>query len=863
MSTDFANVFRYGGSCGALASAKDWAKTPLGLPSQWPAALQHSFKLCLELPAVTCVLWGRDCHLLYGDAFLNVFAEKHPWSFGRKASEVWEESWGTLRPQLNAVFETGKPCSSPSQLFKFNQDGLIQERHLAYTFTPIRDDDGRICGILNIAHDKTLELMAIRARSEAQEALDRQTMLSAQTRSLLQLLTDGTPDVIYVKDHNCRLVHVNSTMCRMFDRPQSDIVGLTDADLLPVQQAHAVRQNDQLVMRTRQTHTFEEEMSIVGDTSESGLSDWIVTQGTPDGELPSSIGSSPHRWMVTRLYLATKSPWIAPDGTLLGMFCIGRDITERKAQEDLLRQINETLEEMVAQRTLERDRIWRVSREVFVVAGTNGRYTSVNPAFARVLGWSFDEAINMRPLALVHPADKSTGTALFAKVLKGETVSGYRCRMRHRDGSYRWLNWTMVPEGDLVYAVARDVTDEQIQSETLARAEEQLRQAQKMEAVGQLTGGIAHDFNNLLATIMSSLELLQRRAEAGHLGEMNRYVTAARTSAQRAASLTQRLLAFSRRQALDPRPLDVNALINDMQELMRSTLGEDIVLDMRLQPNLPPAFTDLNQLESAVLNLAINARDAMDKGGTLCIITQLEHLGPSDSDGLADLQPGDYVTVCVSDTGMGMPPEVIAKAFDPFFTTKPIGQGTGLGLSMIYGYVKQSGGHVAIDSTPGQGTCVKLYLPRWLAEKAKVDGGDHDDTLSDGDPPPTPLGAGESILVVEDEAGVRMVVLEVLRELGYVAHEAIDATSALRLVDAGVRIDLLVTDVGLPGTNGRQLAEMVRARRHGLKVLFITGYTGHAAIRAEFLDAGMDMLAKPFLIDDLAQKIESMLKLPA
>lgn len=876
-------AFPFGGATGERASRLDWASTPLGPLEFWPAALRHGFELCLGSPVITAVYWGPAFCMLYGDAYLPILAEKHAHALGRPAQHVWAERWPQLAPQLQHVMSTGQGLVLPHQRRELVRQGKRAICYFSYSFTPLRDEAGQVSGVFQMVQETTAEVLAQQARNQAQAALDLQAVESAQTRGLLQVLTDNTPDVIYVKDTAGRFVHSNNTVCRMFGRTRSEIIGRTDADFLPAEQAAAVMDNDHLVRTTRQTHTFEEEVQIVGDMGEPGEPGGVndatppARTGRPGmmGEV-TIVGDSgsvnaagaqhagrpprPPRepWLVTRLYLSTKSPWLAPDGTLLGMFGISRDITERKAEEDLLRQLNETLEEKVAQRTLERDRIWRVSREIFVVMGFEGRYVSVNPAFGRVLGWTFEEAVSMPAFALIHSADLAGAAREFEKVRSGERAGAVKCRMRHRNGSYRWLDWTAVAEDGLVYAVARDVTAEQTQAETLARAEEQLRQSQKMEAVGQLTGGIAHDFNNLLATIMSSLELLQRRAESGQLQDLQRYVAAARGSAQRAASLTQRLLAFSRRQALDPRPLDVNALVISMQELMHRTLGENVALSTALTADLPPAFTDANQLESALLNLAINARDAMPQGGTLTLKTAVEELDGGQTRAADELQPGPYVMVSVSDTGIGMTPEVKAKAFDPFFTTKPIGQGTGLGLSMIYGYVRQSGGHVAIDSLPGLGTSVRLYLPQ---QPIRLDGAiQPEPDRTPGATPPTPLGAGESILVVEDEAGVRMVVLEVLDELGYTTHEAVDATSALRLVDSGIPIDLLVTDVGLPGTNGRQLAEMVRARRPGLKVLFITGYTGHAAIRAEFLGQGMDMLTKPFVIDDLAQKIKAMLR---
>ena len=385
------------------------------------------------------------------------------------------------------------------------------------------------------------------------------------------------------------------------------------------------------------------------------------------------------------------------------------------------------------------------------------------------------------------------------------------------------------------------------------RAEEQLRQAQKMEAVGQLTGGIAHDFNNLLTGIVGALGMLQRRIDAGRTEGLERYTGIAITSAQRAAALTQRLLAFARRQPLDPKPVDANRLVAGMEDLLRRTLGPAISLEMVLAGGLWPTLCDPNQLESAILNLAINARDAMPNGGRLTIETANAHLDDAYVRGQAgEVRPGQYVAVCVTDTGTGMSPDVVERAFEPFFTTKPIGQGTGLGLSMLYGFVKQSGGHVRIYSEPGQATTFKLYLPRHRGSLEAADATTQTKKTLGAD-------TGETVLVVEDEPAVRVLVLETLRELGYTALEAADGPAGLRVLQSDVQIDLLVTDVGLPGLNGRQLADAARELRPELKVLFVTGYAHNAAIGNGLLDPGMEMITKPFALDALADKVRAML----
>jgi len=388
------------------------------------------------------------------------------------------------------------------------------------------------------------------------------------------------------------------------------------------------------------------------------------------------------------------------------------------------------------------------------------------------------------------------------------------------------------------------------------QAEAQLRQAQKMEAVGQLTGGLAHDFNNLLTGVSGSLELLQMRIAQGRTQELDTYINAAQGAARRAAVLTHRLLAFSRRQTLDPKPTDVSRLIAGLEELIRRTVGPEITVEAPIGAvGLWQTLVDQSQLENALLNLCLNARDAMPDGGKITIETG-NHWMDERMARERDLPVGQYVSLCVSDTGTGMPPEVIARVFEPFFTTKPIGQGTGLGLSMIYGFAKQSGGQVQICSEVEQGSTVYLYLPRHLgeAEVAELLPKHIDLPMAE---------AGQTVLVVDDEPTVRMLVSEVLKDLGYRAIEAADGAAGLVVLQSNVRVDLLVTDVGLPGgMNGRQVADAARAMRPALKVLFITGYAESAALSHGHLDPGMQVLTKPFALEALASRIKDLITEP-
>lgn len=477
----------------------------------------------------------------------------------------------------------------------------------------------------------------------------------------------------------------------------------------------------------------------------------------------------------------------------------------------------------------------------------------------------------------LHPDDRERTDSAVKAAIDPQGSGRYDIEYRTiglEDGELRWISASgrafFSPDqrtrfvGTVIDVTARKEAEQRLQelNERLeerveievskrTEAEDALRQAQKMEAVGQLTGGIAHDFNNLLAGISGSLELIERRIAQGRTEGVERFISGAQTSAQRAAALTQRLLAFSRRQTLDPKPTDVNRLVFGMEDLITRTVGPAIKIEVVGAAGLWPTKVDNAQLESALLNLAINARDAMPDGGKLTIETANKWL-----DGRAgqerDLPPGQYISVCVTDTGTGIPKDIADRIFDPFFTTKPIGQGTGLGLSMIHGFVRQSGGQVRVYSEEGHGTTMCLYLPRHF--------GHSDDAAQDLDDQISETGAGETVLVIDDEPTVRMLIVEVLEEAGYVALEADDGPSGLKIIQSDIRLDLLITDVGLPGgMNGRQVADAARVTRPDLKILFVTGYAENAAVGNGHLEPGMEVITKPFAMSQLANKITDMI----
>ncbi len=526
------------------------------------------------------------------------------------------------------------------------------------------------------------------------------------------------------------------------------------------------------------------------------------------------------------------------------------DITAFKAVEERLRELTVNLEERVAEKTRERDRVWNNARDLVVIAEENGVFRSVSPSWTQVMGYQPAELIGHSYSDFVVPDDVAATTVAVAEAARNTLREGFENRYRAKDGSVRWVSWRTVPEDGLIYAYGRDVTEEKLRDENLRRTEEQLRQSQKMEAVGQLTGGLAHDFNNMLTGIMGGLDMIRRRIDDGKLNDLDRFMEGAMKSAKRAAALTHRLLAFSRRQSLDSKSVEVNSLIKSMEELLARTLGEQVRLLVVANAGIWPALSDVNQLESALLNLAINARDAMPGGGQLTIEAQNLVLDQSSLANHGDATGGDYVAISVTDTGQGMDADTLSKAFDPFFTTKPIGQGTGLGLSTIYGFLRQIGGHAILNSEVGKGTTVTMCLPRFTGPDAAPE--------TTQDAAFEPSGDGQTVLLVEDEESVRMLIVEVLDELGYHVLQAANGDAALAFLKSHRRIDLMVTDVGLPGLNGRQVAEIARRERPHLRVLFVTGYAAHAAVRANFLEPGMDMIAKPFAVKELARKVAAM-----
>jgi PAS domain S-box-containing protein len=537
-----------------------------------------------------------------------------------------------------------------------------------------------------------------------------------------------------------------------------------------------------------------------------------------------------------------------------------------QANEELHRQIqqrNEALERLrqsEEQRRLEeRHRLLleSVADYSIVMLDPQGCVTNWSTGAERIKGDTTQEIAGQHFSVFYPPEDQAHGLPLqeleiAAREGRFETEAW---RMR-KDGSRFWASVVIHPvtdeAGQLVrFAnVMRDITARRQHQEELQRIQAASAQSQKMEAVGQLTGGIAHDFNNLLTAVLGNIEILEQDGQKD-AQRFQSLLRAARHAAERGALLTQRLLAFSRRQALQPQSVDINRVVSTTSELLRSTLGEQIKIETVLAGGIWRAFIDTNQLESALLNLAVNARDAMPSGGKLTIETGNAHLDEAYSAAHAEVAPGQYVLLAVTDNGTGMSEETVARAFEPFFTTKPPEKGTGLGLSQIYGFIKQSSGHIKIYSELGAGTTVKIYLPRYL-------GAEGPGFTTPAEPEMT--RHPRTVLLVEDDDDVREYIVSALIRLGYRALEAGDASAALTIMDSHPEVNLLLTDVGLPGLNGRQLAAEASRRLPGVKILFITGYARNAIVHNGVLDHGVELLSKPFTIDHLARKLNQVLQ---
>ena len=801
---------------------------------------------------------------------------------------------------LDQVYRTGEAHHAESALYAMQAvpDGPIEERYVDFVFQPMKTEDGQVWGISIQGVDVTERMRADQALalSEARYAALFSAMATGFCVIEMKFDAEDRPVDYKIVEGN----QAFEEMTGLVDPYGKWVSEIAQASARVLAQAMGVsRAGYGTVDTVAETITIERDFNQPGVTSIVGtlsfrehgsyiedikrgetvaIADVTLdprTAATADVLKRISAGSFVNMPLmeqgrvVAMVFVNNATARQYNEGD----FQLMRDVAERVRMATQRARSEAALRESEAQ-----FRVFAQATPIQIWASwADGALYWFNPQVYAYTGQRQGELDGSDGwLANLHPEDADRAAETWARAVASGQVYETEFRVRRHDGVYRTFMVRAEPvhdeEGRIVRWVGSntDIEDLRSQSAELARfnetleeqvaertsalmqAEEALRQSQKMEAVGQLTGGIAHDFNNLLAGITGSLEIIGSRIAQGRFGDVERFSAAAQGAAKRAAALTHRLLAFSRRQTLDPKPTDPNRLIRGMEDLIRRTTGPGIQLEVVAGTGLWPVLIDANQLGNAVLNLCINARDAMPDGGRLTIETGNRWIDPRVAR-TQDLEPGQYVSICVSDTGGGMSPDVAARAFEPFFTTKPMGEGTGLGLSMIYGFVRQSGGQVRIYSERDEGTMVCLYLPRHL-------GAVEDEPTPEIAHAPR-AQAGETVMVVDDEPTVRMLVAEILHELGYQCIEAADGASGLKLLQSDARIDLLVSDVGLPGgMNGRQMADAARIDRPDLKVLFITGYAENAVVGNGQLDPGMHVMTKPFAMEALGTRIRELIE---
>ena len=809
-----------GGACAELIARKDWAATPLGPIENWPQCLTSAIAILLRSPVPIVMLWGPEGVMLYNNAYSGFAGGRHPELLGSNVREGWPEV-ADFNDNVVRKGLAGEVLRYRDQELTLHRNGMPEPVWMDLDYSPVPDETGRPAGVICFLAETTERVTAERrkaflhALSDDLQGLTTPADIMRMTADRLGKLLSASR-VFYAEISNGRM-----TVERDYASGVTSIVGEHSLEAYGPDLLAAYRIGTPVVVRSVET-----EVRLSSD----------ARAGLRSREVGAFVD----------VVLFEETQWV---GLLAVQSATPRVWTE--AEETLVQEVGERVKVAIERARAERDRLWDLSQDMLARADYSGMMSAVNPAWTRVMGWTENELLTRGYATFMHPEDVKATLAAIAEVAATREPARFQNRLATRDGEWKSIEWTVAPEpdGTNFVAVGRDLSDAKAREAELETAREALRQSQKMEAIGQLTGGIAHDFNNMLTGVIGSLDLIRRNMTVGKLDRVEKYIEAASTSAQRAAGLTSRLLAFGRRQSLDLKTIDVNGLVSGVEDLLHRTLSEQVVLETHLAGDLWAATSDANQLESALLNLCINARDAMPNGGKLIIETGNTELDEHYTRDYPELQPGQYIVLSVTDSGVGMSASTIEKVFEPFFTTKPVGQGTGLGLSMIYGFVRQSGGQVRIYSELAQGTTVKLFVPRSQGAVA----------VKSAPSATIPRGAGETVMVVEDDASVRLNVAEVLEELGYAAIEAVDANRAIPVLESSQRIDLLITDVGLPGLDGRQLAEIARKVRPDLSVLFITGYAQNAAVRAGFLDEGMDMMTKPFAIDALATKIRDII----
>ncbi|WP_426110258.1 PAS domain-containing protein [Massilia sp. PWRC2] len=757
-----------------------------------------------QAPGFMCMLTGADHVItLANDAYHRLVGQRDILgkSVAAALPEAAEQGFIAL---LDRLYASGEPFSGHAVPFRSAATALApaREQFLDFIYQPMKNDDQQVFGIFVQGSDVTARVLAENAARESGRIFN--ALAQALPNQVWAAAADGVLN--WFNDHIYEYTGV---------APGALDGGNWGAMVHP-------------------------------DDLPGTVAGWAAACASGQAyerELRLRRADGLYRWHISRAL-----PVTSEDGVVQRWVGTNTDIEDQKLAALLLANMNEMLSTEIRRRTAERDRMWVLSTDLMLVADFDATIEAVNPAFTSLLGWRESEIVGSSLMQLVHPDDAAATSAGVAALSSGKTTFKFENRCRHHDGSYRIIAWAASPDVEHLHAVGRDVTADREAQAAMRRTEQALQQSQKMETIGKLTGGVAHDFNNLLQVISGNLQLLL--SDVGANPRALKRLENAIGGVARGAKLASQLLAFGRRQALEPKVVKISRYVAAMDDMLHRTIGEEIELETVISAGLWNVLVDTAQVENALLNLCINARDAMNGVGRLTIEVGNATLDEAYASLHDDVSAGAYVMIAVSDTGAGMSAEVLQQAFEPFFSTKPEGKGTGLGLSMVYGFVKQSGGHIKIYSEVGNGTCVKIYLPRST---------EMEDVAATA--PVVPITGGtETILVAEDDEDVRNTVVELLGELGYRVLKAGDATSALAIVASGMPIDLLFTDVVMPGPlRSPELARKARELQPQMAVLFTSGYTENAIVHGGRLDAGVDLLGKPYTRAALAQKIRQVL----
>ena len=802
-----------GGEMGAAMRGHDWSRSSLGNPAYWPAPLASMVNMMLSSKFPMFILWGPEFALLYNDSYAPVLGDRHGAALGRSMGAVWPEVWPDTAPIVRRAYE-GEASFFENRPVTLERNGFPEQAWFMFSYSPLRDEGGAVAGAICVCSETTQQVME-------KTSLHRS---ESRWRALFENMQEGFFVGEAVRDEagtmvDFRFVEINPAFGAQTGLDPSATIGRRACDVIPGLEQSLVETYAQ-VLATGAPNDFDVHVPSLGR--------WFEARARRQ---------SPERFSVLFLEVTAR---VAADKAL-------------RASEQRFRTLAQAMP----------DQMW--------TATADGKLNWFNDRVFVYSGYGLDQLGGDRWGSIVHPDDlAATYQDWQAALASGEPYQSH-FRLRRADGAYRWFRTRGLPvpndsgSGNMWVGINTDIQDQYDANEALQRmndtlelrvaersaeletAHSALRQSQKLEAVGKLTGGVAHDFNNALQVISGNLQLLRPFVGADPTGRAR--LNGAIAGVQRGAKLSSQLLAFARKQPLEPVVIDPGSLIRELGDMLRRTTGEQIELATEIGADLWTTLIDPHQLENTLLNLAINARDAMDGAGKLVIEARNASLDARDARRQPGVAPGQYVVLAVSDSGSGMSEEVMQHALEPFFTTKPEGHGTGLGLSMVYGFVTQSGGHLTIDSQVGTGTTVRIYLPRSLAAAEAP-------ALP---PPREAIGGSETILVVEDDAQVRATVVALLTDLGYRVLQAPDAQQALAIIESGAAVDLLFTDVVMPGElRSPELARRAKLVQPALEVLFTSGYTDNGIVHAGRLERGVALLSKPYSREDLARKIRHL-----